>query len=267
MRSGFVEVDRHRIRYHEYGDGGPRVVLLHGFGHINHSLNFRDFLENMSNSYRVLALDLLGHGKSSDPVNLTGFEQHARIIHHAAVKLGYARYSLIGYSFGGRVSMRLASLYGESIERLVIVDIAPITFAPTQQVKTEPGVPFSFNDAESAVDWISGRASDVPRAYWYGKMDNLFFREEDGAWGVSSHPTRKTMLVQDGDGWGIFKKISVPTMLIRGSESNSSVEEEVYKMSALMDDLRVDTIEGAGHNVPFTHGDQFERAIREFIQP
>jgi len=265
MRSGFVDVDGHHIRCHEFGEEGPRIVLLHGFGHINQSLNFRDFLESMSGSYRVLAFDLLGHGKSSDPTSPTGFEPHARTMHLAALELGYMKYSLIGYSFGGRVSLRMASLYRENIEKLVIVDIAPITFATPQQVTAEPGVPFCFKDTESAVDWISGRVPGVPRAFWYSNMDNLFFKEDDGAWSVSSHPTRKTQLVQDGDGWKYFKEIKVTTMIIRGSESPSAVEEGVNKMRALKSGLLVETIEGAGHNVPFTHGDQFERAIREFI--
>ena len=265
MRSNFVDVDGHIIRYHEYGEKGPRIVLLHGFGHINQSMNFRGFLENMSDSYRVLALDLLGHGKSSDPISPTGFEPHAKIMQRAAMELGYLRFTLIGYSFGGRVSLRLASQFSENVEKLVLVDITPITFVTPQQITAAPSVPFGFKDADTAVDWVSGRIPGVPRAFWYGNLGNMFFKEDDGAWRVASHPTRKTQLVQDGDGWSYFKDIKVSTMIVRGSESNSSLEEDVERMKTINADLIVETIEGADHNLPFTHSAQFEKAIREFI--
>ncbi|MCW4050111.1 MAG: alpha/beta hydrolase [Candidatus Bathyarchaeota archaeon] len=265
MKSGFVEVDEHRIRYYKYGERGPKIVLLHGFGHFTQSLNFKNFLENMSDSYQILAFDLLAHGKSSNPLSPIGYEQHAGIMHQAAIELGYTKYNLIGYSFGGMISMRLASLYGENIEKLVIVDITPRTYATPQHVTSEQDIPFEFRDTESAVDWISERLPDVPRAFWYGNLDSLFFKEENDAWSMSSHPSRKTQLVQDGDGWRYFKNIKVPTMIVRGSESHSAVEEEVDRMTMLMSDLHVETIDGADHNVPFTHSDQFEKAIREFI--
>ncbi len=264
MTSGFVEVDEHRIRYHEYGERGPKIVLLHGFGHFSQSLNFKNFLENMSDSYQVLAFDLLAHGKSSDPLSPIGYEQHAGIMHQAAIELGYTKYNLIGYSFGGRISMRLASLHGENIEKLVIVDITPRTFVTPQQVTSEQDIPFEFRDTESAVDWVSERFHGIPRAFWYGNLDYLFFKE-NGVWRMSSHPIRKTQLVQDGDGWRYFKDIKVPTMIVRGSESHSAVEEEVDRMRMLMGDLLVETIEGADHGVPFTHAEEFEKAIREFI--
>ncbi len=265
MKSDFIEVNKHRIRYHEYGNRGPKIVLLHGFGHFTQSLNFKNFLENMSDSYQVLALDLLAHGKSSNPLSPIGYERHARIMHQAAIELGYAKYNLIGYSFGGRISMRLASLYGENIEKLVIVDITPVTYVNPQQVTGEQDIPFEFKDTESAIDWISERFPGIPRAFWYGNLDNLFFREENDAWSMSSHPSRKTNLVQDGDGWSYFKNISVPTLIIRGSESHSAVVEEVDRMKAIMGNLVVETIIGADHNVPFTHTEEFKKAIRGFI--
>ena len=265
MESGFVEVDEYRVRYHLRGESGPGIVLLHGYGHFGQSLNFSRFMEDMSDSYRVLALDLLGHGGSSDPASPMGFERHATIMHRAATELGYASYSLIGYSFGGRMAMRLASLHGEAVERLVIVDVTPRTHPSAQRVTDEPGVPLVFRDVESAVDWLSGRSPGVPRAFWYANLGSLFFPEGGGGWRMSSHPSRKTHLVMDGDGWCYFGDISVPTMLIRGSESDSAPAEEVERMKETMEDLVVVTIEGADHSVPFTHPEEFEGEIREFI--
>ena len=128
MQSGYIDVEAHRIYYYRYGEVGPKIVLLHGFGHISNSLNLRQFLEDMSDSYQILAFDLLAHGRSSDPKSPVGFEEHARIMHQAATELGYEKYNLIGYSFGGWISMRTAAIYSDSIEKLVIIDVTPITY-------------------------------------------------------------------------------------------------------------------------------------------
>lgn len=265
MESGFVDIGENRVHYHLRGEGGPGIVLLHGYGHFGQSLNLSGFMEDISDSYRVLALDLLGHGGSSDPDSPTGYERQATIMHRAATEFGYAKYNLVGYSWGGRVAMRLASLHGEAVERLVIVDIAPRTHPTPQRVTDEPGVPLGFRDAESAVDWLSARSPGVPMAFWRANLGSLFFPEGDGGWRMSSHPSRKTNLVMDGDGWRILGDISVPTMLIRGSESDSAPAGEVVRMKEVLKDLVVVTIEGADHSVPFTHPEEFERAIREFI--
>lgn len=265
MKSGFVEIGENRVFYYHYGERGPKIVLLHGFGHFAQSLNFRSFLENMSDSYQILAFDLLAHGKSSNPTTPIGFEQHARLMHQAAVKLGYTRYNLIGYSFGGWISMRLAAIYRENVEKLVIVDIIPRVYDKPQKVTIESGVPNEFKDTESAVDWISSRYPDIPRDYFYSKLENMFFKEENDTWGMSSHPSRKSQLVMDGDGWHYIRNIKVPAMIIRGSKSQLAVIDEVNKMKEMMDYLRVVSINSADHNVPFTHLDQFEKAIREFI--
>jgi pimeloyl-ACP methyl ester carboxylesterase len=155
-------------------------------------------------------------------------------------------------------------LYSENIEKLVIIDITPRTYDKPQQVTIEQGIPFEFEDNESAVDWISERYPDTPRAFWYGNLDNLFFREENGSWSMSSHPSRKTRIMLDGDGWSCFKNISVPTLVLRGSEG-VAVVEEVDKMKAIMGNLVVKTILGADHLVPFTHAEQFEKAVQDFI--
>ena len=52
MKSGFVEIGDNRVFYYQYGERGPKIVLLHGYGYFTQSLNFRNFLENMSDSYR-----------------------------------------------------------------------------------------------------------------------------------------------------------------------------------------------------------------------
>jgi pimeloyl-ACP methyl ester carboxylesterase len=265
MESGLVEVDGNQIHYYLYGYDGPRIVLLHGFGHNTHSLNFTGFLESMSDSYRLLAFDLLGHGRSSDPSKPLGLEDHARLLHSAAVKLGYHKYNLIGYSFGGVISIRIAALFPENVERLVVVDITPSTYESPRQVKLESNIPLMFQDTESAVKWLHERMPYASESYLKDNIDKILFQGEGDSWIVSSHPSRKRYLLNDGDGWRFLSELMVPSLLVRGSESHLAVCEEVQKMIEVLEGLKVVTINGAGHMLPFSHKEQFEKTVRDFI--
>lgn len=265
MESGAVEVDGISVSYYLYGARGPQIVLLHGYGPFLHSMNFRRFLEDMTDSYQLLAFDLLGHGRSGDPVSPIGFERHAEILHEAAVRLGFTTYNLIGYSWGGRVSLRIASKYTDSVERLVLVDIPPMTQESPRHVSVESGIPFKFKDSEAAVDWLSARMSGTPRGFLHGFLDFLFFSEDDGSWTMSSHPSRKRQLVMDGDGWMYLQDVKAPVLLVKGSESNSVSSGAVQRMREITGNLVVETVKGADHNLTFTHLTQFEGAVRTFI--
>jgi hypothetical protein len=54
----------------------------------------------------------------------------------------------------------------------------------------------------------------------------------------------------------------MPSMIVRGSESHVAVLEEVNKMKEVMSDQVVVSIDGADHNIPFTHLEQFEKTIK-----
>jgi len=241
-----------------------KIVLLHGFGHVSNSLNLRQFLEDMSGSYQILAFDLLGHGRSSDPTSPVGFEEHARIMHQAATELGYERYSLIGYSFGGWISMRTAAIYSDYIEKLVIVDVTPITYRKPKRVPIPIFVPKKFKDTESAVKWLTKRYPRYNGGSWYDDYENALIKK-DGVWHMASHPSRKKQLYEDGDGWSFIKQIKVPCLLFRGSNSQYATQKEVARMEESMEDLIVITIEGANHMVVHTHLEEFEKAIQDFI--
>jgi pimeloyl-ACP methyl ester carboxylesterase len=103
-----------RIRYTDEGTGEP-VVLVHGFA-VNADLNWRrpGILQSLAKEYRVIALDLRGHGLSDKPheENKYGFEMALdviRLMDHLKIKKAH----LVGYSFGGFIALKLAATHPE----------------------------------------------------------------------------------------------------------------------------------------------------------
>lgn len=108
--------------YVETRGRGPDLVLLHGWG-----LNLRvwdGLTRELAKSFRVIAVDLPGHGRS--PWNSkarTPAEQAWQV--HATLASRSDRYSLLGWSMGGQIAIDLAAAMPGSVERLVLVATTP----------------------------------------------------------------------------------------------------------------------------------------------
>ena len=274
MKSDYVEVDGYRFHYYRDGDQGPKIVLLHGLSSAHSALNWKPFIKSTHQDYQLLALDLIGLGKTSDPKEPMGLEKQAELIQKALNKIGFNEYSLIGYSWGAALAYRLASLYPKAVQKLVLVDFTPQIHDDPKHVDIDPTVPFKFESKETAIRCLEEK---IPYSFtpMWGKLggdgfwdDNLgYFLEEDenGVWSILSHASRQKNLIHDGNGWKYFENIRCPTLFIRGSESHLALMEDVEKMKDIMTDLKIITVEGAGHALPDTHRKEFEKAIRDFI--
>lgn len=101
------------------GGWGPLLVLIHGI--TSNSATWDRVLPELANHYTVLALDLLGHGRSDKFRGDYSVGAHANTIRDLMDGLGYRRATLVGHSLGGGVAMQLAYQYPERVDRMVLV--------------------------------------------------------------------------------------------------------------------------------------------------
>lgn len=120
-RSAFVDVEGCRIHYLSFGDGGkPGLVLVHGGAAHAHWWSFLAPL--LASDYRVLALDLSGHGDSGRREAYPR-ETWAKEVMAVAAHAGLERPPiLVGHSMGGFVCIAAASLFGERLAGAIILD-------------------------------------------------------------------------------------------------------------------------------------------------
>ena len=108
------------VRYQDAGVGPP-VLLVHGLGTsmVTWHCNFNALI---SGGYRVLAMDLPGHGDSDKPKDLDyGPVGAAELIHQFLGGLGLDRISLVGSSAGGLVVGLFSLAYPHQVDKLVLV--------------------------------------------------------------------------------------------------------------------------------------------------
>ncbi len=145
-----VDVDGEKVSYLEREGKGETVVLLHGFTADKN--NWLRFVRYLPETYRVLAIDMPGHGdnfqdpaKKYDPVSLSqGIEK-------TIDSIGLKRFHIAGNSLGGLVSKIYASNHSDNVITLGLFDSAGVT-SPTPsefRVALEKGVnPFVVKTRE-----------------------------------------------------------------------------------------------------------------------
>ena len=102
-------------------DTVPTVVFLHGWR--NNAKIWTPILTSLErqNRYHLYALDLPGFGGSQVPPESWKTEDYAKAVREFIITLGLNKVCVVGHSFGGKVGIKLAANYPESLEKLVLV--------------------------------------------------------------------------------------------------------------------------------------------------
>ncbi len=118
------------LTYLEAGEalGGAPLLVLHGL--FGSARNWATLAKRFGERRRTYALDLRNHGGAPWADSMTYPEMAADILRFLDDR-GFARAAVVGHSMGGKAAMTLALLHPDRVERLAVVDIAPVQYAHT----------------------------------------------------------------------------------------------------------------------------------------
>jgi pimeloyl-ACP methyl ester carboxylesterase len=124
----FVRVGDQLVHVEQAGTGEP-VVLLHGFGASAYS--WRKVMPALAQAHRVVAIDLNGFGYTQRPRSRESYtrEGQAKLVLETMDALGIARAHVVGHSYGGGITLYLASRHPERFRSMVLVDSSAPTYA------------------------------------------------------------------------------------------------------------------------------------------
>ncbi|WDR07118.1 alpha/beta hydrolase [Devosia rhodophyticola] len=117
-RGQTVPVNDIEMYFEEYGDGPP-LVLLHGFG--GSTQNWHPFVAELSERYRLILIDLRGHGYSTNPANTFTHHEAASDVFRLLDRLGIERFSSMGISSGGMTLLHMATGQPARIKAMVLI--------------------------------------------------------------------------------------------------------------------------------------------------
>lgn len=256
------------LAYTDTGKPGlPVMVFLHGF--LGHCGDWSDTLQLLSGRYRLVAIDLPGHGESliSDEKQYAMTETAALVV--ATVKqLHIERCHLAGYSMGGRLALYIALHFPQMIESLVLESASPGIENSDDRAKRRT------SDAELACRLLeSSPASFIDE--WYNqplfesmsaypeRFDHLKISRQSLFGGGLAASLRQMGTGSQPSLWDKLDLLEPPTLLLVGERDNTfrSVADHMKKRN---DRLSVRILPGCGHNCHWENPRQFAEAIAEF---
>ena len=261
------------FHYQEWGDPlATPVLMLHGFGVSGHM--FDEFAQRMQKDYHLIALDQRGHGDSQWAKD-GDYSRDAFVADVEAVRqaLGLERFILIGHSMGGLNAVSYTTQHPQRVRALILVDVGPesaregvdnivrFTRGP-DDLEFDQFVEMAhrFNQRRS-IENIRERMRHRLKPSENGKFTWKFdsrFRQQDNGLKIGSE-------LSNDETWQLFRQVSVPTLLIRGAESDVLTKDVAARAEREMQHARLVVVPNAGHSVPGDNPDDFTAAVRTFL--
>jgi len=101
------------------------LIFLHGWG-VDSKLWFKIVPQLINKNYSLYFLDLPGFGQSQVPNTVYDVDDYKKIVYEFIKKLGLKKINLIGHSFGGRITIKIAAENPNFLEKIILVDAAGI---------------------------------------------------------------------------------------------------------------------------------------------
>ncbi len=282
MRESQFIYEGYTLHYVTAGDPeNPPLFLIHGYLSSHHV--WRQTMPVLQERYHCIAVDLFGHGRSEiDPAGDYSIPAQGERILALANELGYERFSLMGHSMGGQISLYIAAqLAPERVVRLV--DVAGVVGArlstyverkvfPLVEMVTR--LPLLSLAAE-----VFGRLT-VPRfrwaaytqcGYWFRDVTALDFgswrvdREQATVPGIRHTWTGGREAIYGTDVTPHLGDIQAPTLVIFGKQDAVVPLEDARVAADNIPDSCLVLIDHCGHFPMFEQTDEYLDAVRAFM--
>jgi len=266
-QSHFAKLDNARIHYVNYGKGEEALVLIHGW--TQNIDAWRDNIPDFVGRYRVIAIDLPGHGKSDKPEEAKGkdaspagtlysMDHFARAVEAVMRDAKLKRAVLVGHSMGTPVARQFYRKYPDKTLAIVIVDgslrpfgnkamldqlIAGFRGPTYRDVVTQMMATISGPNLSAEVkERISASSNNTPQNVLVSAMEGM---ADSSIWGED--------------------KINVPvlTIMARTPLLPPNVEESFRAIAPTMDFQMWD---GVGHFIMMEKPKEFNAAVLQWLE-
>jgi non-heme chloroperoxidase len=260
------------IHYEDHGSGDP-VVLIHGYP-LNGNSWERQERELLAHGHRVVSYDRRGFGRSSQPTVGYDYDTFAADLNALLEHLDLSDVVLVGFSMGsGEVTRYLGSYGSARVRKAVLLGAIPPYLRKTED--NPEGV-----DGE-VFDQIKAAIATDRYAWFKDFFDNFYNTDKLMPERISEQAWQASFNVAAGaspfasyacvDTWltdfrGDLAKIDVPVLVVHGTADRIlPFEATAARLPDLVDDVKLVAVEGGPHNIAWTHPDDVNEALLEFI--
>lgn len=264
----------HETTVHVYDnelENVPTIVFLHGFTGTLHS--WEKVWQSLQSKYRIVAIDLMGHGKSEAPSEIEQYSMENQITLLEAVfdTLSLKDFTLVGYSMGGRVALSYAALYHERLLALVLESASPgLQTEDERKARRDSDTRLAERILENGIERFVDAWEDIPLFASQKKLPTAV-QKEIRAERLSQKPEAMANSLRgigtgfQSSNWEKLKELSCPVFLLTG-EYDLKFIAIAKEMALHIPQCEHKTILEAGHAIHVEKPLLFATMIEEYLQ-
>ncbi len=261
------------LYYEDYGKGQP-VILIHGWP-LSHRMWDNHITTLVSEGFRVIAYDRRGFGQSSKPFSGYDYDTMSSDLHELISQLNLEDVILCGFSMGGGEVARYIGKYGtDNINKAILIGAVTPFLLETDDNKDAVSAEVFANMKDGITKDRAGFFKSFGKNFVnYDKLqDKVSLAQVELNWNIAMRASLKATLdCVDAFGKTDFrediKKFDIPTLIIHG-EDDAIVPFEVSgkKAHEMIENSTLKLIKNGPHGLSFTHSNELNQNILEFIK-
>jgi pimeloyl-ACP methyl ester carboxylesterase len=253
----YLELHGDRVAYQDVGRGGQVLLLIHGMA--GSSETWRAVIPQLSRKYRVVAPDLLGHGKSDKPRGDYSLGAFAVWLRDLLDELGISRATVVGQSLGGGVAMQFVYQHPDYCQRLVLISSGGLgpDVGWTLRLLSAPGAelilpaiapPPVLTVGNKLRRWFSAAGLQSPRG---AEIWSAYSSLSDAKTRQAFLRTLRSVVDPRGQAVSALNRLhltsELPTMVIWGDEDRIIPVGHGYALHEARPGSRLEVLKGVGH--------------------
>jgi pimeloyl-ACP methyl ester carboxylesterase len=247
---------------------GPALLCIHGFGGAKE--DFADHLDALAVRWRVVTVDLRGHGDSDGPADPSAYslDRLARDVEAVADAVGAVRFHLLGHSMGGMVARRVVLDHPERVDALVLMSTAAGPPAGIDPDLVDFGAALALDDWHELARMLDELAPLKTPAY------QRVVDERDGfadfiawKWSRVAPPMWASLapqIAREPVDLDRLRDITCPTLVIVG-DLDAAFYDGSLALADAVQGSRLAVIGDAGHHPQFEQPDAWLEAVTAFL--
>lgn len=251
------------VRYRDIGKGDKTIVLLHGY---MESLEvWDDFAKDLSKDYRIICMDIPGHGISEVMGEVHTMDFLADTLAALLVKIEAAKVNVVGHSMGGYIALAFAKKYEDMCESIVLFHSTPNSDTPDRVEARKREIEIIKSGRKELLTTTNPGKAFAPhnRKKFISYIDELseqaMLTEEEGIIALLNG------MAEREDMNDFLKNSSLKQLFIFGFHDEFMPKEYSESIEANHPQAKVVWLENSGHNGFIEQRSDSITAFKEFI--
>ena len=241
---------------------GRAIVFLHGF--LENNDIWKDYTKPLQKEYRVIALELPGHGSSPEKATGKSIDQMADYVHETIAGLRVEKCMLVGHSMGGYVALALAEKHPEMIQGLCLFNSSALADDDEKKASRDKTIDFiKKNGMEKFSETFVKPLFDESQ---HDKQKDAIKKHEKIAASIDKDQAAAVLeaMRDRPDRTDVLKNATFPVLFIAGKTDQAVPLEKVVEQVALPENSQAHFIGKSAHMSMYEAQEETITVIEQF---